>query len=56
MEAEKLVWNINEKDIYDKATKIKVKLQFYLTELQFFYNNYMNSVDVANQFKNPYNF
>ena len=31
---EKLVWNINEKDIYNKATKKKVKLQFYRTEMK----------------------
>ena len=35
MADEKLVWNINEKEIYDKASKKKVKLQFYCTELHF---------------------
>ena len=34
MEAEKLVWNINEKDIYIKATNIKVSINFYHTELK----------------------
>ena len=34
--AEKLVCNINEKEIYDKATKKKLSIQFYCTELQFF--------------------
>ena len=33
MEFENLVWNINEQDIYDKATKKKVKFQLYCTEL-----------------------
>ena len=56
MAAEKLVWNIKEKDIYDKATKKKVKLQFYQTNLKCFYNNYMNSVDVADQLRTSYNF
>ena len=36
MTAEKLGCNINEKEIYDKVTKKKVKLQFYHTDLQFF--------------------
>ena len=56
MADEKLVWNINKKEIYDKANKKKVKLKFYRTELQFFYKNYMNSVDVANQLQNSSNF
>ena len=56
MAAEKLVWNKNEKDIYDKETKKKVKLQFYCTELQILNTNYMNSVDVAYQLWNSYHF
>ena len=36
MVADKLVWNTNEKYIYDTATKKKFKLQLYRTELQFF--------------------
>ena len=53
---EKLVWNMNEKDIYDKETKKKLKVQFYCTDLQFFYKNYMNSVDVADRIWNSYHF
>ena len=34
MAAEKLVWNINEKEIYYKATKKKVSIQFYRTDLK----------------------
>ena len=56
MAADKLVWNINEKEIYDKATKKKVSIQFYRTGLQIFYNNYMNSGDIANQLLNSFNF
>ena len=56
MGAEKLVFNINEKEIYENATKKKFKLQFYCTELQNFYNNHMNSVNVADQLHNLYNF
>ena len=51
MPAEKLMRNINEKEIYAKATKKKVIIQFYCTDLQTFYNNYMNSVDVADQLR-----
>ena len=47
MVAEKLVWDINEKEIYDNATNKNVSIRFYRTELQKCYNNYMNSVDVA---------
>ena len=36
MAADKLVWNINKKDIYDKETKKQVSIQFYHTELHFF--------------------
>ena len=56
MAAKNLVLNIKEKDIYDKATKKKVSIQFYLNKMQMFYNNNMNSVDVANQLWNPNNF
>ena len=51
MVAQKLVCNINKKDIYDKATKKNVSIQFYQTELQNFNNNHMNSVDVYNQIR-----
>ena len=54
--ADKLVCNINEKEIYDKTTKKKARLQFYHNELKTFYNNYMNSVDVSDQLRNSYNF
>ena len=36
MAADKLVCKINEKEIYDKSTKKKVKLQLYHAELQIF--------------------
>ena len=39
MEADNLVCNINEKEIYYKETKKNVSIQFYCTELKFFYNN-----------------
>ena len=52
MADEKLVWNINKKEIYNKATKKKVSVQIYPTELNFFYNNNMDSFDVANQLHN----
>ena len=56
MVAEKLVCNINEKDIYDKENNKKVRIQFYRTEMNFFNNNYMNSVHVFDQLHNSYNF
>ena len=52
MAADNLVWNINGKEIYEKATKKNVRLQFYHTEVQKFYKNYMNSVDVSYQLCN----
>ena len=36
MADDNLVWNFDKKEIYDKETKKKVKLQLYRTELQNF--------------------
>ena len=54
--AEKLLWNINEKEIYEKATRKNVNLQFYCTDMQFSNKNNMNSVDVSDQLRNLYSF
>ena len=53
---EKLMWNINEKEIYDKATFKNSKLEYYCNYLHMFYNNYINLVDVSDQLGNSYNF
>ena len=56
MAADKLVWDRNERSVYDKAQRRVVKMPFYRTSIQNFYNHHMNSVDVADQLRGSYNF
>ena len=54
--AEKIVWEKNTRSVFDKTVKKKVKIEYYRSNIQNFYNFYMNSVDVADQLRNSYGF
>ena len=45
--AEKVCWDKNTWSVYDKTQRKKVKINYYQSNIQNFYNFHMNSVDVA---------
>ena len=54
--AEKVCWEKNTRSVYDKTLRKKVKIHYYRSNIQIFYNFHMNYVDVADQLRGSYGF
>ena len=54
--AEKICWETNTQSVYDKAQRKMVKLHYYQSNIQNFYNFHMNSVDLADHLRSTYGF
>ena len=56
MACEKVRWDKNTRNVYDKTKRQKVPVNYYRSNIQNFYNYHMNSVDIADQLRQSYGF